>query len=50
MLTWYSKACFAALAQLMSARVTNVKGPTKPSDPIEISFELERQTSLPASQ
>jgi hypothetical protein len=48
-LTWYSKACFSALAQLMSARVTNVKGPASPNDPDNISFELEHQTAVSAA-
>jgi hypothetical protein len=47
-LTWYSKACFSALASLLAANIVNISGPAKPGDPINISFELEPQTSVAA--
>jgi hypothetical protein len=40
-LTWYSKASFSALAQLMSGRVMNEVGPLNAGDPVEISFDLQ---------
>jgi hypothetical protein len=48
-LSWYSKACFSALTQLMLARVADVTGSATPQDPVDISFELEHQIAVSAS-